>query len=109
MRKEGCRGRFKLLLLVTLEKYKNFELRCLEFKIVWPEVTNEKGGYEHCIFNSLTRSLLTKFGVQSSVMEACVSAVCITSSVYFRHRHYSKKTVAAFMLVLLTCRNVSYM
>jgi hypothetical protein len=95
-RKEGCRGRFKLLLLVTIEKYKNFELRYLEFKIAWPKVTNEKGRYRHCILNSLTRSLLTKFGVQNSAMEAYVSAVCITSSAYFRHRHYNKKTRGCF-------------
>jgi hypothetical protein len=47
MRKERCRGRFKLLWLVTIEKYKSFELRCLEFKRVWPEVTNEKRRYGH--------------------------------------------------------------
>jgi hypothetical protein len=89
MGKEGCRGRFKLLFLVTLEKYKNFELRCLKCKIVWPEATNEQERYGHCTLNNLTHSFLTKFGVQSSATEAYVSAVCITPSVYLRHRHYN--------------------
>jgi hypothetical protein len=50
--------------------------------------------------NSLTRSLLTKFGAQRPAMETCVSAVCITSNVYFRHRLYKKQTGGCFYISL---------